>query len=170
MENVAYGEGYIADKFFKSVGQEIAIFPKEVTKNISKQNIKPHFENNDLATTKKIFKILFILIFCFIIYHYSSNKRESSNHGENSSVTNVNNYITKAGYKASYDENTLEKLVKFSVHNDLNGINFLTNTNEIFDLQSGQEAYVLESKFGRVKIRLINSGEEVWTFTEAISD
>ena len=72
------------------------------------------------------------------------------------------------GYKASLDEETLHKLVTYSVQNDLEGIDRLLFNTKVFDLPANKEAYVIKSKLGRVKIKLIEEQLEVWTFSEAI--
>ena len=78
---------------------------------------------------------------------------------------------TKQGFKASYNKESLEKLVQYSSNKDYQSINNLLQSGEVFELPAGQEVYILKSEFpGKVKIRLKGDTNEIWTFIEAIKE
>lgn len=168
--NVFIGEGVVVNKFFNLLSERVIVHEKKIKpKRIDSKRERNFSVNSNFFERNKFFKILGIGFCCLFIYFFV--KDYDKNVSSNSATENIsqsNNYVTNSGFKASYDENTLEKLVKYSVHNDLNSIQTMLLSGEVFNLPEGKEAYILESKFGRVKIHLIESGEEVWTFTEAI--
>lgn len=69
----------------------------------------------------------------------------------------------------SYNKESMEKLVRYSIGKYYDAINQLLYIREVFEIPQGQEAYVVKREFsGKVKIRLKGNTQEIWTFTEAI--
>ncbi|MCQ4139854.1 hypothetical protein [Chryseobacterium sp. EO14] len=126
-------------------------------KSISKHTI----QNNSNHSANKIIAIGVIILVIFI--YIFSNK-------ENKMLTDVDTVcITKSGYKASYNKQSMQRLVECSVHRDYECIDKLLYSGEIFELPSGQEAHVVKSEYpGKVRIRLKGETQDIWTFIEAI--
>lgn len=132
---------------------------KKVKGTTKKPRVKPTSQTQTNNTNFKPYYIVFIVI--FVIYFFSRNTND------NSTLTR----ITNQGFKASYNKESLEKFVRYSVDQDYDGINHLIYNGEVFELPAGQEVYIVKSEFpGKVKIRLKGDTNEIWTFTEAIKE
>lgn len=168
--NELKGNSNKAENLFLEFCNAISDNSNAILDVINKKN-NPHNPQNANLNDEDIWTIvkkpLIGVGIVFLIFYYYKNMNDSSS---STNISSSNMFLTQSGYKASYSEESLEKLVKYSVHNDLNGINHLFLNNEIFDLPSGKEVYVLKTKFGRVKIRIKDENREVWTFTEAIDN
>lgn len=124
---------------------------------VQKLNSKKYKQNSS-SIGIKVFAIISVIIFI------GGGILKSQKEDKNSST-----YITQSGKMGSYNKESMEKLVRYSTHNDLEAINQLLYSGEIFEIPQGQEVYVIESEFpGKVKIRLKGETQEIWTFIEAI--
>lgn len=126
-----------------------------------KSSSKHTNQNNSNQSANKIIAIGVIILVIFM--YIFSNK-------ENKGLIDVGTIsITKSGYKASYNKESMQKLVECSVHRDYECIDQLLYSREVFELPAGQEAYVIKSEYpGKVKIRLKGETQDIWTFIEAI--
>lgn len=126
-----------------------------------KSNSKHTSQNNVNYSANKFVAIGVIILVIFM--YIFSNK-------ENNGLINVGStHFTQAGYKASYNKESMQKLVECSVHRDYECIDQLLYSREVFELPTGQEAYVIKSEYpGKVKIRLKGETQDIWTFIEAI--
>ena len=157
IENKPLGEGIAITNFLNSLSEIIDFEEKkEVQKKEQKTQSIPNYKNHSNNINYKPYLIGIVII--LVLYLIGGNINDST----------TSNRITQQGFKASYSEETLHNLVTYSVNKDYKAIDNLLNSGEIFELPSGQEAYIIESKFGRVKIRLKGDSNEIWTFTEAI--
>lgn len=128
---------------------------------VQKTNPKHYSYNNSSYSVNKI-AIVGAIIFTVFIYIFSDKNNKTS-------IDKSSTYITQSGKMGSYNKESMEKLVRYSTYNDLEAINQLLYSGEIFEIPQGQEAYVVESEFpGKVKIRLKGETQEIWTFIEAI--
>ncbi len=152
--NTVLGEGVVINKFYNSLSEVLEIYPE---KNIQLKTKSYHSTKNSQSLGIKIFAIVSVVL--FIGFGIMKSQKDG----------NGSTYITQSGKMGSYNKESMEKLVKYSTHNDLEAINQLLYSGEIFEIPSGQEAYVVESEFpGKVKIRLKGETQEIWTFIEAI--
>lgn len=128
---------------------------------VQKTNSKQHIQSNSNSYLNKI-SIIGAVAFAIFVYCFGTNENKTS-------IDTSSTYITQSGKMGSYNKESMERLVRYSTHNDLEAINRLIYNGEIFEIPQGQEAYVVESEFlGKVKIRLKGDTNEIWTFTEAI--
>jgi hypothetical protein len=157
IEGKSLGEGISITNFLKSLSDEL-IFEeiKEKPKTNIKDNIHTQNKNHQKGFNYK--PILFGIAILFFLYFIGNNNNDTS--------TTIR--TTAQGFKASYNEESLSNLVQYSVDKDYQAIEYLLNSGEVFELPAGQEAYIIESKLGRVKIRLKGETNELWTFSEAI--
>ncbi|MCO6175481.1 hypothetical protein NHF50_10540 [Flavobacterium sp. NRK F10] len=156
------GEGVAITEFLNSLSQEIELTEvKDTTKKTKtkKPRVKP---TSKTQTNNANFKPYYIvLVVVFLIYFFSRNTND------NSTLTR----ITNQGFKASYNKESLERFVRYSVDQDYDAMNHLIYNGEVFELPAGQEVYIVKSEFpGKVKIRLKGDTNEIWTFTEAIKE
>ncbi|WP_299177135.1 hypothetical protein [uncultured Chryseobacterium sp.] len=126
-----------------------------------KANSKHTYQNNSNQSANKIV-IIGVIFFVVFIYIFSNK--------ENKGLTDVDfTRITKSGYKASYNKESMQQLVECSAHRDYGCIDQLLYSGEVFELPAGQEAYIVKSEYpGKVKIRLKGETQDIWTFIEAI--
>lgn len=167
IDNVSIGEGFVVNRFFKLLSEEITIYQKEIPRKNKTTGSGHKFNNNQNNWSlnpleKTVLVSVAVILFCI----YTFNGKDSvltSSFGSNSE------YITKAGYKASYSEESMKMLVRCSVSRDYQCIDNLLYCGEVFELPVGQYAYVVKSGLtGKVKIRLKGEAQEIWTFIEAI--
>lgn len=153
IEGKSLGEGISITNLLESLSDKLVFYElKEKPKyNIQTQNINLQKEFNYKP-------ILFGIAILFFLYFI----------GNNNNDTSTTSRTTGQGFKASYSEESLHNLVQYSVDKDYQSIEYLLNSGEVFELPAGQEAYIIESKLGRVKIRLKGETNELWTFSEAI--
>ena len=160
------------NNFYSNLTLKTPIREIEIDTNINKKKSTNSSNKKFKLKKEEEFKPYFLYLLlgiCFIMFViYQSNKNTNTSNESYNTETDSNTRITGQGFKASYSEETLHNLVTYSVNKDYEAINYLLNSGEIFELPSGQEAYIIESKFGRVKIRLKGDTNEIWTFIEAI--
>lgn len=125
------------------------------------RNEENHKPQKNFQSTKKTnykpFIIAGIIILLIASYFNSKNSNTS------------NTRITKYGYYATYDEESLEQVVRYATQKDNEAITELINQGSIFELPGGKEVYLTKHTFGKVKIRYRGTTQEVWTISEALN-
>lgn len=128
----------------------------EYQKNEEKHKPQKTFQSTS-TTNYKPFIIAGIILLIIISYFNSKNSNTS------------NTRTTKYGYYAAYDEESLEKVVRYATQKDNEAITELLNQGNIFELQGGKEVHLTKHTFGKVKIRYRGTTQEVWTISEALN-
>lgn len=160
LDNKIQGEGFVINKFIKSISEKIEI---EEIKNKSTEKNKTKAKPSVVTQSNKSYFKPYILVIVVVgfLWFLTNNLEDSS----------TNTRTTKQGFKGSYDKESLEKLVEYSLNKDYQSINYLLQSGEVFELPAGQEAYILKSEFpGKVKIQIKGDTNEIWTFIEAIKE